>query len=118
MGGELAGVLRSENPELWACAAQAPECLVLKGEFADPPNLNYLRDTVGMIAWFFDQGAVAALDPQRLKIYGPVEWWEEVFAPAPPRLSSQVVIVSSAGRESPVAHPRYAQVWPPRSQHP
>jgi len=96
MGGELAGVLRTESPELWARAAQAPECLILKGEFSDPPTLNYLRDTVGMIAWFFDQGAVAVLDPQRLKIYGPVEWWDEVFAPTPPRLSSQVVIVSSA----------------------
>ena len=49
-----------------------------------------------MIAWFFDQGAIAAVDPQRLKVYGPVEWREDVFAPNPPKLTAQVVIVSSA----------------------
>ncbi len=98
MGGDLAKVLREENPALVDQASRARECLVLKGEFNDPPDLNYLRDTVGMIAWFFDQGAIAALDPQRLRVYGPVDWWEEVFAPKPPKLTSHVVIVSN--RES------------------
>ncbi len=93
--GDLAKVLREDHAELMEHAARAPECLVLKAEFPDPSDLNYLRDTVGMIAWFFDQGAVAAIDPQRLKVYGPVEWWEEVFAPKPPKLTSHVVIISS-----------------------
>lgn len=98
-GGDLARVVGEENPEVLARAAAAPQCLILKGEFADPPDLNYLRDTVGMITWFFDHGAVAAIDPQRLRIYGAVDWREDVFAPTPPRWTAHVVIVSSPGPE-------------------
>src|SRR5579871_5629645 len=31
---------------------QAPECLVLQGEVADPPDLNYLRDCIGLVTFY------------------------------------------------------------------
>lgn len=95
LGGDLGRVIAQGQPELFAAAAAAPECLLLKGEFADPATLNYLRDTIGMIAWFFDHGAIAATDPQRLRLYDPIAWWEELFAPLPPKLANHTVILSS-----------------------
>jgi len=93
--GELAKVVREESPEIFDQVLAAPECLVIMGAVTDPPNLNYLRDTVGMIAWWFDHGAAAALDVQRLKLYEPAAWWLDLFAPLPPRLANHVVVLAS-----------------------
>jgi len=93
--GELAKVVREESPEVFEQVLAAPECLVIKGAIADPPNLDYLRDTIGMIAWWFDHGASAVLDVQRLKLYEPTAWWLDLFAPLPPRLANHVVILAS-----------------------
>jgi hypothetical protein len=95
IAGEIAKVVREESPEIFDQAVAAPECLMIKGAVADPPNLNYLRDTIGMIAWWFDHGAVAALDVQRLKLYEPTAWWLDLFAPFPLRIANHVVILAS-----------------------
>lgn len=95
VSGEIAKVVRDESPEVFDQAVAAPECLVIKGPVADPPDLNYLRDTIGMIAWWFDHGAVAALDVQRLRLYEPTAWWLDLFAPLPPRVTNHVVILTS-----------------------
>src|SRR6185436_5753844 len=81
LGGDFTKILQEDKPALYETATHADECLVLKGEFRDPRDLNYLRDTVGMIAWFFDHGAEAAFDPQRLRLYDAAEWSQEIFAP-------------------------------------
>ena len=96
LGGDFTKILLEDKPELFESASNAEQCLILKGEFRDPRDLNYLRDTVGMIAWFFDHGAEAAFDPQRLRLYDPVEWSEEIFVPFPPKLAAHVVILSSS----------------------
>lgn len=56
--------LRRENPALADAVAQSPACLVLRGTVIDPPTLNYLRDAVGLMTFFLDQGAVSVYDPQ------------------------------------------------------
>src|SRR4030095_1780781 len=95
LGDDFERILREDYPELYAAASHAEQCLVLKGEFRDPGDLNYLRDTVGMITWFFGHGAEAAFDPQRLRLYDAAEWSDEIFTPLPPRLAAHVVILSS-----------------------
>jgi hypothetical protein len=95
MTGEMARVAREDNPDGFDLAQTAAECLVLQGEVADPPDLNYLRDIIGLIAWWFDHGAVAALDAQRLKLYDSVAWCLDLFAPLPPRLLNHVIILGS-----------------------
>ena len=96
LGGDFAKILGEDSPKLYQAASQAEQCLVLKGEFRDPEDLNYLRDTIGMITWFFDHGATAAFDPQRLRLYNASEWSEEIFSPIPPRLAAHVVILASS----------------------
>jgi len=96
LGGDFTKILLEDKPELFESASKAEQCLILKGEFRDPKDLNYLRDTVGMISWFFDHGAEAAFDPQRLRLYDPVEWSEEMFVPSPPKLAAHIVILSSS----------------------
>ena len=84
-----------EKPELFKRLKSAPECLVLKGNVADPPDLNYLRDAVGVVTCLLEHGGIAVMDPQQLKLYDLATWRGEIFEPEPPQLSRHVVILRS-----------------------
>ena len=59
---EMAFLLRELPVDVAAAVRAAPECIVLRGEAADPPDLLYLRDAVGSVMALLDQGGVAVLD--------------------------------------------------------
>lgn len=42
--------------------ANQSECLVIRGTVSDPPDLNYLRNFIGIITWCLDSGGVAVFD--------------------------------------------------------
>jgi len=87
--------LKSANPELAAKVAAQDSCIILRGTFSDPTNLNYLRDTVGLIAHFLDNGGVAVYDPQMFKWWSPDNWRERIFSPAGPVPRHHAVILGS-----------------------
>jgi hypothetical protein len=79
--GPIVNVLHPKQPDLFAAIQDAPECMILQGTVADPPDLNYFRDALGLVAYFVDHGGMAVIDPQQFKLYNPAAWREEVFAP-------------------------------------
>jgi hypothetical protein len=54
--------------------ASQSECLLIRGTVADPEQLNYLRNVVGLISWLLDNGGIAVYDPQMLKWCSRAEW--------------------------------------------
>jgi hypothetical protein len=100
-GGDLAAMLRKSNPALFAWIEQSPECLVMQGEVADPPNLDYLRDCVGMVAFFMDHGGVAVTDVQQFRLYDAAGWRSEFFEPDKPRVLKHVSILYSEEEAGP-----------------
>ena len=93
--GDFGRVLGKDNPNLFARVEQAPECLVIQGQIADPPDLNYLRDCVGVIMYLMDSGGVAVTDAQQLRFYDAAQWRREFFEPAALRTSRHVTILVS-----------------------
>ena len=85
--GELSKILREETPEAFEQARIAPEVLVVRGELGDQSSLDYLRDTLGVLAGLLDIGGISILDPQILRMFGANEWREHylVTGGAPPR---------------------------------
>lgn len=85
--GALGELLRSDDPETFKVARAAPECIMLRGELDDPPTLDYLRDSLGVIAALLDAGGVAVVDPQMLSLFSPRAWGERYLVKdgAPPR---------------------------------
>ena len=71
--------LKRELPQLASTVESAPECTIIRGEIPDSANLNYLRDVVGLVTWFFDNGAVAVLDPQTTAWYDRDKWRRQLF---------------------------------------
>ncbi|KGI79107.1 hypothetical protein [Oleiagrimonas soli] len=91
--GALGEMLRQDHPTAFEAAQAAPEVLSVRGRLADASSLDYLRDTLGVIAGLMDIGGVAVADPQILSLFDGEGWRERfiVEGGAPPR--SHVLIL-------------------------
>jgi hypothetical protein len=89
LGTDIAGAVR-----------EAQECLLLHGTVADPPDLNYLRDSVGLGQFLLDRGASAALDVQTLTWFTRERWRDRLFDPAGPVPTHHTVILFSEDLEN------------------
>lgn len=74
---------------------KSPTCMLIHGEFDDPPTLDYLRDTVGLLAYLADNGASAILDAFRLRWWAPNEFKRVIFAPDDPVPLEQTLLLAS-----------------------
>ncbi|HEU0277634.1 MAG TPA: hypothetical protein VFQ95_07435 [Rhodanobacteraceae bacterium] len=74
--GGLGESLRADDPDTFELANRAFACLVLRGEIADAPTLDYLRSALAVQGTLFDAGAVAIVDPQMLEIFSAARWRE------------------------------------------
>ena len=59
-----ATALQELGDEVGSAVRAANGCLLGHGTVADPPNLNYLREAVGIVQFLLDHGSVAAYDVQ------------------------------------------------------
>lgn len=53
---------------------EAADCLVLRGQVEDPPDLEYLQDAVGLICYLLDCGGLGVYDPHLLRWWEPDSW--------------------------------------------
>lgn len=94
--GYLWRQFEADHPDAAAAARDAPMCVLLRGEVADPVDLTYLRDVVGLIAWMLDHGGVAVYDPQRFEWWPGDAWRKKVFDRAEAAPLQHTIILTSA----------------------
>lgn len=87
-------LVRSDN-SFASIVADQKSCLVIRGTFSDAGNLDYLRDTIGLITYFLDYGGVAVYDPHMFEWWSPEKWRERIFDPAAAVPRHHVVILIS-----------------------
>jgi hypothetical protein len=93
--GYLWDELNRHNPALAQAVQSAGECLVLRGELEDQSDLNYLRDTVGLLTFLLDHGGVGVYDPWMFHWWEPEEWKDRIFQPGAAVPRHHVVILTS-----------------------
>jgi hypothetical protein len=95
LAGSLGEVLEGDDPEAFAAAKAAPHVLSIRGRVADGPGLDYLRDTLGVLAGLLDVGGKVIVDPQILSLFDADAWRRQymVKGGAPPR--NHVLILCS-----------------------
>lgn len=100
LAGALGELLREDSAATFEAARAAPEVLVVRGRLPDRDNLDYLRDTLGVLAALLDVGAVAILDPQILTLLDADDWRRRylIAGGAPPR--HHVLIVRTPDEEA------------------
>jgi len=76
LAGALGELLREDSPEAFAAAKAAPHVVAIRGRFADREALDYLRDTLGVVAALTDIGGKAVVDPQILSLFDAASWRE------------------------------------------
>jgi hypothetical protein len=90
----------AQDPALARRVAGSGQCLILRGELEDRGDLDYLRDSVGLLTFFLDHGGVCVYDPQMFQWWEPGAWRRQMFEPGGPLPSQHVVILSSDEDES------------------
>ncbi len=75
----MADLARQSNQTAWQIALDAPQKLVIRGEITDPNSLDYLRDTIGVVAASLESGGVAVFLPQILSVFSAHEWRDQFF---------------------------------------
>jgi hypothetical protein len=68
---------------------------VVRGEFADPPDLGYLRDTLGVLSALLDQGGLGVLDLFACRWWSPGEWAGRFVERSGFALGDHVQVISS-----------------------
>jgi hypothetical protein len=87
--------LQEHRPAMARVVREANECLILRGELEDQRDLNYLRDSVGLLTFLLDHGGVTVYDPQMFHWWQPEEWKERLFGPGAAVPWRHVVILTS-----------------------
>jgi hypothetical protein len=105
-GGYVWKNLKRNNPNLASKINDASECFVIKGELADSPNLDYLRDVIGIITYLLDNGGAAVFDTQAFTFYEKEEWTEAMFDPNGSVPTHHVLILSSKEKGAKWIHTR------------
>jgi hypothetical protein len=95
--------LQKSDPAMLAHIEQCPECLVLQGEVDDPADLDYLRDSIGVVTFFMDHGGVGVADVQQARFFNASDWRDEFFEAEKPVLHRHVFIMYSADESGPGA---------------
>lgn len=87
LSGALGEILREDSPKVFEQARLAPDVLVVRGRFRDRAGLDYLRDTMGVLAGLLDIGGSVIIDPQILGLFDAVHWRRQYLVKdgAPPR---------------------------------
>jgi hypothetical protein len=101
LSGVLGEILKEDNPAGFERARQAPHVLAVRGEVDDSASLDYLRDTLGVVAALLDAGGSVVVDPQLLSLYEATQWRNHylVEGGAPPR--NHVLILCSDDEHNP-----------------
>jgi hypothetical protein len=93
--GYLWEELNRHKPALAHAVREADECLVLRGELEDQSDLNYLRDTVGLLTFLLDHGGIVVYDPWMFHWWEPREWKNRIFQPGGAVPRQHVIILTS-----------------------
>lgn len=85
----------------YAAAARSELQFVIAGEVADPSDLSYLRDVVGVVAALIDAGSTVVFDLQTLRLFTASEFLADVFEPDAPTREAHVAFLRSEDESSP-----------------
>lgn len=97
LGGALGDLLRNDNPDAYAEAKAAPHVVAIRGRFYDRDSLDYLRDTLGVVAALLDIGGSKAtvIDPQILSLFDAAAWRRHYLIEGGAPTRHHVLIMSS-----------------------
>jgi hypothetical protein len=91
--------LKNNNQDLSNGIEKSTQCYIFKGESQDLNNLEYFRNTIGIINYLLDNGGIAIYDPFQMKYWSKKEWSESTSNNKIANPLNQVVILNSKNED-------------------
>lgn len=79
LGGTLGDILAEKNPDLYERIQQTDKWAIIGGEVVQDSDLNYMRNVIGFVQAFLDEGAIGVLDLQTFTLFSAEEWEQGIF---------------------------------------
>ena len=79
LGGPMGKILSSQDSALYDVCAKAEKCVILKGEIQEDSTLDYMRNVIGIVEAFVENGAVGILDLLTFSLISPADWTGRFF---------------------------------------
>lgn len=80
IGGTLGKIMDERNHILYEEVQRTDQWAVIRGVAAQDSDMNYMRNVIGFIQAFMDNGAVGVLDLQTFTLFDPKEWEDKIFS--------------------------------------
>lgn len=97
--GPMGKVLKEADEMLFMRCKEATECVIFQGTVVNDSTFDYMRNAIGIVQAFIDQGAAGILDPQRLTLYSPGRWTETFFDREVNAQNHVVILYSGEGEK-------------------
>jgi hypothetical protein len=92
--------LDEESGDAAATVRAAPRGTVARGDFADPPDLAYLRNSMAVVSAILEQGGLAVLDLLSCRWWSPERWLARFVTSSEFEIEDHVGIVVSDDEEN------------------
>jgi len=81
IGQQIGNLLSKDKPELYEQVKETTTWAIFSGEVVKDVNLNYMKNTIGIIQALLETGAIGVLDLQTFSLYSSEEWKDKFFTP-------------------------------------
>ena len=97
--GSMGKVLKEADETLFMRCKEAEECVIFQGTVVNDRTFDYMRNAIGIVQAFIDQGAVGILDPQTITLYSPGRWTDTFFDKEVNAQNHVVILYSREGEK-------------------
>ena len=91
----LGQLLLEKDEQLHQITQSVNSAAIISLEIADQDNLEYLRNTIGLVQCIVEQGAVSVFDMQTITWFNADEWSRTFFEPRKEQVLKEVIILFS-----------------------
>jgi len=91
----LGRFLKDKSESLYKKTTDSDSVVLIQLEIEDQQDLEYLRNTLGIVQCILEQDAVSILDIQTASWYSAKEWTKKFFQPKKPQALEQVSVFYS-----------------------
>lgn len=95
--GAIGDIIKERNEELYNICREQDKCVVIQGAAIEDATFDYMRNIVGVMQAFVDNGAVGILDLLTFTLFSPKAYTEKFFEKDINAQDHVVILISKTG---------------------
>lgn len=95
--GAIGEIIKEKDEELYNACRQQDRCVLIQGAAIEDYTFDYMRNLIGVIEAFVENGAVGVLDLLTFSLISPKSWTDRFFEKEINAQNHVVILVSKIG---------------------